>query len=338
MAKRKRLTPPAPQDLDTGGAMLETKSVFPNYPLGVSPKLRSAQPPISHVAGDAATAAALAEVSAELHAARTQGRMVQPLALDMIDAAHLVRDRVVVDPDEMAALRASIDARGQQTPIEVVETAQGYGLISGWRRLTALRSLFEETGEARFANVQALVRKPVDAADAYVAMVEENEIRVGLSYFERARIVLRAIEEGVYPSEKKALNGLFGAGSRTKRSKIKSFLPVVSELGGLLAHPAAIGERTGLALSRRLQDDAGFAGDLKAQLRARSNGKAESEQAVLQAALKQGAASKPKALASEPPLEVAPGVFMQRKGQGITLSGPGWNERIEARILNELRR
>ena len=52
-----------------------------------------------------------------------------------------------------------------------------YGLISGWRRLTALQALHAETGEARFATVQALVRRPETAADAYVTMVEENEIR-----------------------------------------------------------------------------------------------------------------------------------------------------------------
>ncbi|MBD3766047.1 MAG: ParB N-terminal domain-containing protein, partial [Rhodobacterales bacterium] len=80
------------------------------------------------------------------------------------------------DPEEMAALRASLAARGQQTPIEVVELAPGrYGLISGARRLAALRALAEETGEARFARVQALLRPFSAASDAYLAMVEENE-------------------------------------------------------------------------------------------------------------------------------------------------------------------
>jgi hypothetical protein len=34
--------------------------------------------------------------------------------------------------------------------------------------------------------------------EAYLAMVEENEIRVGLSFYERARIVARAAEAGVF--------------------------------------------------------------------------------------------------------------------------------------------
>lgn len=368
MAKRKRLTPPRPEDVQVGqGPAPETKSVFPSYPLGVAPTgranqspagrgdqiptgrtnppapstppapTRSDHAPIARVAGDAATAAALAEVTGELEAARAQGRMVQMLDLDAIDAGHLVRDRLVVDDAEMAALRTSLAARGQQTPIEVVRTETGYGLISGWRRLSALRSLFAETKAARFAQVQALVRQPVDAAQAYVAMVEENEIRVGLSYFERARIVLRAVEEGVYPDQKKALNGLFGSGSRAKRSKIKSFLPVVSDLGDALAHPAAIGERMGLALSQRLQNDAGFARTVTARLKAQgAQVDAAEEQSLLKDALSGQAPRPPKAPSDAAREELAPGLYLERKGQGIFLSGPGLDAEVEDRVRRAL--
>ena len=53
-------------------------------------------------------------------------------------------------------------------------------------------------------------------------MVEENEIRADLSFFERARIVRRAVEGGVFGSEKQALQSLFSAASYAKRSKIKT--------------------------------------------------------------------------------------------------------------------
>ena len=100
-----------------------------------------------------------------------------------------MRDRIAVAPDDLAALTESLRARGQQTPIEVVDLGGGqYGLISGWRRISALRALLDETGEAQFATVLALLRQPADASAAYVAMVEENEIRIGLSYYERARL------------------------------------------------------------------------------------------------------------------------------------------------------
>jgi ParB family chromosome partitioning protein len=46
----------------------------------------------------------------------------------------------------MAALVTSLRARGQQVPIEVVAREGGYGLISGLRRVMALR----EIGETEF--------------------------------------------------------------------------------------------------------------------------------------------------------------------------------------------
>lgn len=341
MAKRKRLTPPRGDYLagepviDTGSTpILETKALFPTYPQGVAPKMRSPSPPIAHVAGDAATSAALAEVTAELHSARAEGRMVQSLHLDQIESSYLVRDRLVADDEDMATLRASLSARGQQTPIEVVVTEQGgYGLISGWRRLTALTQLYKETGDARFSTVLALVRRPVDAADAYVAMVEENEIRVGLSYFERARIVSRAVEEGVYTDTKSALNGLFGNGSRAKRSKIKSFLPVVEQLGPYLTYPAAIGERLGLALSQKLQADDAFKSDVVEALNKLGSAPTlEAEQDILTAALKAPKAPKVVKQAGSKREELSPGLWLERSAKTITIGGAELTPEVEKRI------
>ncbi|MCF7728093.1 ParB/RepB/Spo0J family partition protein [Sulfitobacter sp. M22] len=347
MAKRKRLTPPRSDYFGTDSAHdaeavppLETKAIFPTYPEGVAPKIRPTSPPIAHVAGDAATSAALAEVAAELQAARTEGRMVQSLPLDQIDARYLVRDRLIVDDDDMAALRASLSSRGQQTPIEVVATEQaGYGLISGWRRLSALTQLYAETGDIRFSTILALVRRPVDAADAYVAMVEENEIRVGLSYYERARIVSRAVEEGVYPDAKKALSSLFGNGSRAKRSKIKSFLPVVEHLGSHLSHPAAIGERLGLALSQKLQLDAEFSAHVIRVLKAETESLTpEAEQNLLGKALHSKDASTSSSRREAPVRDpLAPGLWLQRGEATVTIGGPALTPEIEARIRDALK-
>ena len=347
MAKRKRLTPPRSDYIGEEPAYdsdsmppLETKALFPTYPQGVAPKMRAPSPPIARVAGDAATSAALAEVTAELEAARAEGRMVQSLPLDQIDAGYLVRDRLAVDDEDMAALRASLSSRGQQTPIEVVAIGQAcYGLISGWRRLSALTRLYAETGDARFNTILALVRRPVDAADAYVAMVEENEIRVGLSYFERARIVSRAVEEGVYLDAKTALNSLFGNGSRAKRSKIKSFLPLVEHLGSHLSHPAAIGERLGLALSQELQSDADFSAHVVRVLRAETEALTpEVEQNLLGKALRfkdaPASSPKPKAPVRDP---LAPGLWVQRGSATLIIGGPALTPEIEARIREALK-
>ena len=239
----------------------------------------------------------------------------------------------------MAALRASLSARGQQTPIEVVATEQGgYGLISGWRRLTALTQLYKETGDARFSTVLALVRRPVDAADAYVAMVEENEIRVGLSYFERARIVSRAVEEGVYTDIKSALNGLFRNGSRAKRSKIKSFLPVVEQLGPHLSYPAAIGERLGLALSQKLQADEAFKPDIIEALSGLESSPAlEAEQNILTVALEEPKTPKTVKKSACKREELSPGLWLERSAKTITIGGADLTSEIENRIRAALK-
>ena len=246
---RKRLTGPLPDYLDAAPA--------PARPATAAPRA-----PIAQVSGDAAAQAAFAAVAAELQAARDEGRMVLSLPLDAVATDYLIRDRIDPDPAAMAELLDSLRARGQQAPVEVAEIGQvngvpRYGLISGWRRYLALQTLARETGEARFTRILALVRRPETGADAYVAMVEENEIRANLSFYERARIVMRAVEAGVYPTEKKALQGLFATASFAKRSKVKSFIPVVLALDGLLRFPARIPERMGLALSKAL-DTPGF--------------------------------------------------------------------------------
>jgi ParB family transcriptional regulator, chromosome partitioning protein len=274
MAKRKRLTPANPAYL---GAAPETKSLSPLGPA----TLRA---PIADVASEASATAALAQMSDELTNARSSGRMVATLDLAQIEIDYLVRDRVAADDEEMQTLIASFRDRGQQTPIEVADLGGGsYGLISGWRRCQALARLNREDGGDR--QVLALLRKPEEASDAYLAMVEENEIRVGLSYFERARIAAKAADMGVYDSDKAALLSLFRTASRAKRSKIRSFLPVVRQLDGVLRFPQALGERMGLQLSKRLEEDAAFGPRLQSLLQGAKAFDAQAEQAVITSAL-----------------------------------------------------
>ncbi len=267
MAKRKRLTPAKPDYFSAGFAAgnpaPETKSM-------AAPPLAA---PIAQVAGDSATRAALDEVSAVLQDARSSGRMIEALDLDAIDAHYLMRDRLETDDEEMSALMDSLRARGQQTPIEVTALPEmgdgsGYGLISGWRRLIALHRLYQEAGEARFATVKALVIAPGSAQDAYLAMVEENEIRVNLSLYERAHIALRAAQKGVFPTARHAVLGLFGATTRSKRSKIGTFVTLVEKLDEVLLHPTAIPEKLGLSLVKALSEDTRLAQKLKDRLKA----------------------------------------------------------------------
>ncbi len=277
MAKRKRLTPAQPTYLD-GPALNQRAPETKAMPFSSAP--------IAQVAGEAAATAALTEVVQELHSARAEGRMIELLPLDAIDDRHLVRDRLEQNEDEMTALVDSLRARGQQMPIEVVALpapagGRSYGLISGWRRLTALRRLFRETGDAKFSTVRAMIITPDTAQDAYVAMVEENEIRVNLSHYERARIAVRAMKEGVYPTQKAALQGLFGNATRSKRSKIGTFIQLVEAFDAVLYFPSAISEKLGLALAREMGRDAGYAEALKTRLQNTPRDSAEAEMQIL---------------------------------------------------------
>lgn len=347
MAKRRRLTPAGdpkapltrfsllprelqPQPGDPAGRAPETKAM---YPFGVAPA------PISREAADASAMAALQELADEVTLARDMGRLVQELALDAVDEGWLVRDRLSVDAEELETLRESIRAHGQRTAIEVVDHGKGtmprYGLISGWRRLAALRELHRETGEDRFAHVLAVLRRPETAGDAYVAMVEENEIRAGLSYYERARIAAKAVEAGVFPNPKIALQRLYASASRSRRSKIGSFLTIHEALGDRLRFPAAIPERLGLALAMRIEAEPVFATEAAAVLEAAPRPDAAAEQAVLARALK-GEKTDPvpaeKALAGAADVQIAPGLALRFRAGEMRLSGKAVDADLRARL------
>ena len=313
MAKRKRLTvPDAPLPASAVPAP-ETKALFP---MGVA-QMAPRRAPIAQVAGDAAAQSALDTLAEEMATARRDGRLVVALPLDAVSADHMVRDRMALDPAEMEVLKTSLRARGQQMPIEVVALEEGrYGLISGWRRLKALRALHAETGEARFATIQALV-KPLDGvSDGYVAMVEENEIRVGLSYYERARLACEAARLGVYDSPSRAVQVLFAAGSPAKRSKIGTFIRLHQALGEALSFPAEIPERLGLALATALEADPHFGPRLRDMLRKTPPADAAAERAALERALKK-ASRRP----ASDPIEIAPGLKLERRKGRAVVSG-----------------
>lgn len=287
------------------------------------------RPPIAQVAAETAAMAAFEEVAGELRRAEAEGRMVLTLDLDQVAVDYLIRDRVVRDDDDTRALRDSLRARGQQVPIEVVDQGPGfqprYGLISGWRRLLALWDLWDQTGDPRFAKVLALIRRPDAAPQAYVAMIEENEIRAGLSFYERARITLMAVRAGVYETEKKALQSLFSTASDAKRSKVKSFIPLVQALDGALRFPTHIPERTGLALSKALEEQAGFAETLRNRLLRRPAPSPQAEALVLAQAMRPEKGS-------EPPVGDVSAIRLTSGKARVLLEGPGVDAAFVARL------
>ena len=179
-------------------------------------------------------------------------------------AEELTRDRMAVDREELEELKLSIAQSGLRLPIEVFELAEPgegerYGLISGLRRLTAVREI-----GGPGATIAALVRSPRDAAAAFVAMVEENEVRASLSHYERGRIAVVAAGQGHFTDLEEAVARLFGSASKAKRSKIRSFALVHEELGDMLSFPQELTEKGGLRLANALR--LGFEADLRAAL------------------------------------------------------------------------
>ena len=346
MAKRKRLTPaPGPEtaaeaSADTGFAR---ETFAPRGGEG------GALPPIAAMTGDIARRAATEEIAAELETARRDGRLAEELPLEAIVADHLIRDRATLDADEMTALIDSLRSRGQQTPIEVTPIGdKRYGLISGWRRLEALRRLAAEGQGAGI--VLAFVRRPETAADAYLAMVEENEIRADLGFWERGRIVARAVDAGVYPDTKQALNGLFGSVSRSKRSKIGSFVLLVQALDGILRFPETLSERQGLALAGRLKgatDASGFVDRIQAAVTEGAPADPDAEWALVEACLQDTSTGTPQGGKPAPNVRDAGdttrrGVKLSESRAGgaltLTLTGPSVDAAFRKRLSAWLKR
>jgi len=71
-------------------------------------------------------------------------------------------------------------------------------------------------------------------------MVEENEIRAGVSFYERARVAAEAARLGLFGTPAEAISHLFAQASPAKRSKIGSFVVLYQALGADLRFPAAI--------------------------------------------------------------------------------------------------
>lgn len=251
MAKRRKLEAPSSAELSEMQA--EVAGRRPDRPA-----------PIAQVAADASAFAPVSDPkdiadAAELRAAKGQGRLITALPIEAVNDMAMVRDRVVLDAGELEELKRSIAASGVRLPIEVFaldapDGAYTHGLISGYRRLLAVRALYEQTEAEVFATIPALVVEKGDGAGAMARMVEENEVRAALTPFERGRIAVLAANQGLFANTQAAVDGLFPVASKAKRSKIRSFATVFEELGDLLVFGDQMQERQGLRLATALRE------------------------------------------------------------------------------------
>lgn len=281
MAKRRRLEAPDAAELAEIEAGFAAKPVSPlTAPIAqVAAEIaRLAEPP--GLGKAVSTTAENADATAWREACAA-GRVLLDLPLDSIDPLHLMRDRIVVDADDLAELKASIRANGQRLPIEVVALPDPgrYGLISGWRRLQVMTELAGEDGPA-FARIKAILRPAPETAALYTAMVEENELRAQISPYERGRIAVMAAVTGVFPDTEAALGTIFAAASKAKRSKIRSFAFVYEELGDMLRYGPDLSERNGLRLAHALRE--GYGPEIRHRLIQSGEGGAAQEWALIE--------------------------------------------------------
>ncbi|TQS70925.1 chromosome partitioning protein ParB [Rhodobacteraceae bacterium] len=260
MAKRRKLVAPTPDDLTRFEEEFRRETI--TRPMGGAP--------IAQVAAESAGAYDPRPPQDRERAAKDRsdadkfrdmsgrGLVMLEIPLDEIDADALVRDRVVLDTEEMNELQMSISTNGLRLPIEVYplnDDRRGfrYGLLSGYRRFRAVQALREISAKAEHATIRAVLRDPSEMGGTFAAMIEENEIRANLSHFERGRIAVIASQQGAFVTVETAVDGLFPMASKGKRSKIRSFALIFEELGDMLHFPEQLRERDGLKLAAALR-------------------------------------------------------------------------------------
>lgn len=259
MARRRKLEAPSAEDMTR--LEQEFRSETP---------MRNAMAPIAQVAADAAMQSPVVDTGARekiakdavdaeaLREAVGKGLVMVEVPLEHIDLDDMIRDRASLDTSELEELKVSIQANSLRLPVELYELrdAKGvakYGVVSGYRRVMAIKALKEQTNEARFSTVKALIKPIGTVPDAFVAMVEENEVRSQLSHFERGRISVISVQNGAFASVEEAVAKLFASASKAKRSKVRSFAQVFEDLGDLLKYADQLTEKQGLRLASVLR-------------------------------------------------------------------------------------
>ena len=210
----------------------------------------------------------------EFRKARDEGRVLVSVGVNEIHTSDLPRDRLdlaaVASSDEMDELKTSIQERGQKEPIELYKDQSGrFQLKKGWRRLTALKQLLEQTGDERFSKVIARVADSEDdRLDLYIDMVEENVVREDLTFAEMAQVCILATQDAdLGMADAEAMVGrLYASLHKMKRSYIRSFVYLLKELDGVLFYPKAISRNLGVDVARKLKSASGSVDDLRSVL------------------------------------------------------------------------
>ncbi|SFR15830.1 ParB/RepB/Spo0J family partition protein [Poseidonocella sedimentorum] len=279
-------------------------------------------------ARDAAAAAIRAENDALAHEhvrLKKAGLITDLVPIDAVDAARLTRDRAEERDAEIDELKHSIRQIGLSNPIRVDAAGERFELIQGYRRLTAFRELYAETGDAAFARIPAVINaRGEDMTLLYRRMVDENLVRRGVSFGELARLAMAYRDQDPnMQSYHQAVELIFASASRQKRSHIRSFVDLLAAVGEDIRFPQSIARALGQKVLRKIGEEGPET--LRAMLRARPDRDEAGELAVLEAYLKESAAKQgPKAASGKTTFKVA-----RAEGVAKCTAAPG---RVELRL------
>ncbi len=213
------------------------------------------------------------------------GLVVDRIPLDQISTSKLVRDRAITRDPELEELKSSIRSIGLSNPIRVEEAADGaYQLVQGFRRLSAYRALYEETGESDFASIPAgLIARGETLQGLYRRMVDENLVRRDISFAEMAQLALSYAQDPETGCDlvEEAVGHLYASAGRQKRSYIRHFAELLEIIGGELRFAEAIPRALGLDLKKKLAEDDSLAAALVQALQQDAAQTAEGELAIL---------------------------------------------------------
>lgn len=215
---------------------------------------------------------------------KREGLIIDLIALGDIRTDKLQRDRRSARDDEIEELKSSIKAIGLSNAIRVEVLENGYQLIQGYRRLTAYRELFDETGEDRFARIPAGLVAQGDALEKlYRRMVDENLVRRDISFAEMAILASRYAADPATSADSvlEAVTTLYGSAGRQKRNYIAHFASLMERIGADLRWPEAIPRALGLDLEKRLSSDQSAVQALEDMIRASKPETADAELQLL---------------------------------------------------------
>lgn len=213
------------------------------------------------------------------------GLITDLIPVDAISTTKLIRDRSLRLDPELDELKASIRAVGLSNPIRVEQVGEGrYELVQGWRRLSAYREIYTETGDSAYFRIPAgLMAKGETVEDLYRRMVDENMVRKDISWAEMAMLARAYAEDASVDCADldAAVNVLFATASPQKRSYIRRFAMLMRMMEKVLEHPETIPRALGLDVAYRLESDPASIAVLGQALRAVPRRTAEQELAIL---------------------------------------------------------